>query len=65
MGTSTNWWWFDPAKADRLEQRREAQPSAEVGDRDRPDYLTILSVAAGLLFAGYFVFRRVLQRPSM
>ncbi len=64
-GTSTNWWWIDPAKADRLQQRRKEQPSAEGGDRDSPDYLTILSVAAGLLFAGYFVFRRVLQRPSM
>jgi microcin C transport system substrate-binding protein len=63
QGTSTNWWWFDPAKADRLEQRRKSQPSAEVGDRDSPGYLTILSVAAGLLLAGYFVFRRVLQRP--
>jgi microcin C transport system substrate-binding protein len=63
QGTSTNWWWFDPAKADRLEQRLKEQPPVEVGDRDSPDYLTILSVAAGLLLAGYFVFRRVLQRP--
>ncbi|MFQ5973087.1 MAG: extracellular solute-binding protein [Alphaproteobacteria bacterium] len=64
-GTSVDWWWFDPVKAANLEQREQRQePAAELGTSGRPDVATTLAVLAGLLLAGYFVFRRVMQRPQ-
>jgi len=64
FGTSTNLWWFDPAKADRLEARRQTEvPSAEVEGGD-PGLTVTLALLAGLLLVGFFVFRRVLNRPQ-
>ncbi len=62
IGTSVDWWWFDSAKAARLEQRLEDEPTADLGTGDRPGPATIVTVLAGLLLVGFFVFRRVLQR---
>ena len=62
-GTSINWWWFDPVKAARLEERRREQPVAEVEAGDTPGLGTTLAIMGGLLLAGFFVFRRAWQRP--
>ena len=64
FGTSTSLWWFDPAKAAKLEARRETvSPSAEV-EGDGPGLAVTLTLLAGLLLAGFFVFRRALNRPQ-
>ena len=65
FGTSTDIWWFDPVKAARLEERRVAEPpSAELDGGGRPGLATTLAVIAGLLLAGFFVFRRALHGPQ-
>jgi len=63
IGTSVNWWWFDPVKAAKLEKRLQEEPPGGdlAGDR-RPGVIPIVTLFAGLLVAGFFVFRRVLQR---
>ena len=64
FGTSTDLWWFDPAKAARLEARPETEaPSAEV-EGGGPGLTVTLALLSGLLLAGYFVFRRALNRPQ-
>jgi len=64
QGTSLNWWWLDPVKAADLERRQREQPQAEVESREGPGVFATLVVTAGLLLAGFFVFRRVMQRPQ-
>ncbi len=64
-GTRTSWWWFDPAKAARLEQREETEvPTAELEGEGGPGLIGTLAVFAGLLLVGFFVFRRAWQRPQ-
>ncbi len=64
FGTSTDLWWFDPAKAARLDARRKTkEPSAEI-EGGGPGLTVTLALLAGLLLAGYFVFRRALNRPQ-
>jgi microcin C transport system substrate-binding protein len=64
FGTSTDLWWFDAVKAARLEARRETEiPSAEI-EGGGPGLTASLALLAGLLLAGYFVFRRALNRPQ-
>jgi microcin C transport system substrate-binding protein len=64
FGTSTSLWWFDPAKAANLEARRETvSPSAEV-EGGGPGLAVTLTLLVGLLLAGFFVFRRALNRPQ-
>ncbi len=64
FGTSTDLWWFDSVKAARLEARRETgSPSAE-GEGDGPGLTVTLALLAGLLLAGYFMFRRAMNRPQ-
>ncbi len=64
-GTSTNYWWYDEAKAAALREARSRDtadsPSAS---GDTPGLTTTLFVFAGLLLVGFFVFRRVMARPS-
>ena len=63
IGTSVDWWWFDPAKAAKLEERRKAEPPQTAGEGNgTPGLGATLAVLAGLLIAGYFVFRVALQR---
>ncbi len=65
FGTSYSLWWFDPAQAARLEERKVAEPpSAELDGGGRPGIATMLAVVAGLLLAGFFVFRRALHGPQ-
>ena len=60
-----NWWWFDPAKAEALKERRQQEePVAELERESRPGFGTTIAVIAGLLLAGFFVFRRTMQRPQ-
>jgi microcin C transport system substrate-binding protein len=65
-GTSVNWWWFDPVKAAKLEERDlEGQAISEIEPSQRPGLGTTIVVLAGLLLAGFVVFRRVMQRPQV
>ncbi len=59
-GTSILYWWFDEAKAARLEAERQAQPQAQSSGAGRtPRLPVVLAVLAGLSVVGWFVFRRV------
>ncbi len=63
IGTSVNWWWFDPAKAAKLEERRKTEPpQTALEGGGTPGIGTVFAVLGGLLIAGYFVFRTALQR---
>ncbi len=65
FGTSYGFWWFDPAKAAKLEQRKEIEvPTAEMDGEGGPGLIGTLAVFAGLLLVGFFVFRRAWQRPQ-
>ncbi len=63
-GTSTSLWWFDPEKAERLEQRRITSDIDEPGAADTPGVGTVIAWAAGLGIAGFVVFRRVMGRKE-
>ncbi|MEE8212431.1 MAG: extracellular solute-binding protein, partial [Acidiferrobacterales bacterium] len=64
-GTSIDYWWFDPAKAARLEAERQAEPHvADASGRTMPGIGTTLTVIVGLGLAGFFVFRRVWPRTG-
>jgi microcin C transport system substrate-binding protein len=64
-GTSTDYWWFDAAKAAKLEQsRREQPPITQDRTTDTPGAGITILATIGLLTLGYFVFRRALGRPS-
>ncbi|MEE9561224.1 MAG: hypothetical protein V3V64_10585, partial [Acidiferrobacterales bacterium] len=64
-GTSIDYWWFDPAKAARLEAERQAEPQVADGSgRTMPGIGTTLTVIVGLGLAGFFVFRRVWPRTG-
>ena len=69
-GTSIAYWWFDPAKAARLEQMRKAQPQTSPnGAADRnggaiPGLGTGLAIVLGVGLAGFFVFRHVWHRTG-
>jgi microcin C transport system substrate-binding protein len=64
-GTSTDYWWFDAAKAARLEQSRRHQPPV-TDDRtsEAPGAGVTILATIGLLTLGYFVFRHAMRRPS-
>ena len=65
FGTSWSLWWFDPAKAARLEQRRAAETvTSEVEPEEGQGLGLALAALAGLLLAGAFLFRRALQKPQ-
>jgi len=65
FGTSWVFWWFDPVKADRLEQRRSTEPLVSDTPPEEGQGIGLgLAVLAGLLLAGAFLFRRALHRPQ-
>ena len=61
-GTSIDYWWFDEAKAARLEAARggSAEPM-EATESETPGFGSALLVAAGVILLGFFVFRRVMR----
>jgi microcin C transport system substrate-binding protein len=61
-GTSIDYWWFDEAKAARLEAARDgsAEPM-EATESETPGFGSALLVAAGVILLGFFVFRRVMR----
>ena len=63
-GTSTNYWWADPAKERALAEWRESSQLVETTSRDSGGTLMQLAGFAFLLLVGYFVFRRAMQRPA-
>jgi microcin C transport system substrate-binding protein len=63
-GTSTDYWWFDEAKASRLEQARGDAPLVtEVEQGTRPGAATTIFAVLVLLALGIVVFRHVMRRP--
>jgi microcin C transport system substrate-binding protein len=66
FGTATDLWWFDAQEAARLEAVQQSAPeTAASGRQDRPGLGLTLAAAAGVLVVGFFVFRRVMQRPPV
>lgn len=64
-GTSTNYWWYDEAKAAALREARSREASdSSPTETDTPGLTTTLFVFLGLLLVGFFVFRRVMAKPS-
>lgn len=65
FGTTYEIWWFDPAKAARLEQRQAREPlTGEVQPEEGPGLTLALAALGGLVLAGAFLFRRALHRPQ-
>ncbi|TQV83926.1 ABC transporter substrate-binding protein [Denitrobaculum tricleocarpae] len=64
-GTSTNYWWYDEAKAAALREARSREArDSRPADSDTPGLTTTVFVFLGLLLVGFFVFRRVMAKPS-
>ncbi|MDX1529241.1 MAG: extracellular solute-binding protein, partial [Gammaproteobacteria bacterium] len=62
-GTSTDYWWFDEKKAaDLAEARRNAGSLNDAGSAETPGVGTTVLTAIALLFVGWMVFRKVMQR---
>ncbi len=65
-GTSTEYWWFDAAKAAALEESRRAQPqTTEDRTSDTPGPVMTIVAAIALLSIGYLVFRHAMRRPPI
>jgi microcin C transport system substrate-binding protein len=63
-GTSTDYWWFDETKAQRLEQRLAREAPSDQGEaRTIPGVGTVILGTAALLLLGFFVFRRLMRHP--
>lgn len=64
-GTSSNYWWYDEAKAAALREARSRDASsADSTSGDTPGLTTTFFALIALLLVGFFVFRRVMARPS-
>jgi microcin C transport system substrate-binding protein len=69
-GTSISYWWFDPAKAARLERARSAglpgagADAARSRGGDRPGLGAALTAIAALALAGFVVFRFLWRRTG-
>jgi microcin C transport system substrate-binding protein len=62
-GTTIDLWWFDAAKSAALDARRKRGDRGESAEAGGGWGMT-LAVMAGLLLAGFFVFRYALRRPQ-
>ncbi len=63
-GTSVSYWWFDPAKAERLKERATDLEVADAQTSETPGAGTVVAWFAGLIVVGYFVFRRAMNRKQ-
>ncbi len=64
-GTSTTLWWYDEAKAERLEKRLPDELSGgEPGGKTGPSSFTVAATIAVLAGLGYMLFRRMNQRHA-
>ena len=62
-GTSTDYWWYDEEKAQKLaEARRQAGSLNGSAGAETPGVGTTVLTAIALLFVGWMVFRKVMQR---
>jgi microcin C transport system substrate-binding protein len=64
-GTSIAYWWYDAAKAARLEAARATQrPGSNADARRTPGLAAVVAVFAGLGILAFFVFRRIWRRTG-
>lgn len=61
QGTSISYWWFDPAKAARLKERKQISEAGSDGHQ-APSAATVIGWTAALAVVGFWVFRRALRR---
>ncbi len=62
-GTSTDYWWYDEEKAAKLAEARRASGSLNgAGSAETPGVGVTVLTAIALLFVGWMVFRKVMQR---
>jgi microcin C transport system substrate-binding protein len=61
-GTSVDYWWYDEAKAKRLEERLAQAETAAGGSPATADAGTIAAALAALLALGFFAVRRAMRR---
>ncbi|HSS64312.1 MAG TPA: hypothetical protein VLS27_07750, partial [Gammaproteobacteria bacterium] len=62
-GTSTDYWWYDEDKAARLAEARRVAGSLNGGDSAQtPGVGATVFSAVAVLFVGWMVFRKVMQR---
>ena len=65
FGTSWSFWWFDQAKADRLQRRLASeQPISQAPPQEGHGLGLALAALAGLLLVGAFLFRRALHKAQ-
>ncbi len=66
QGTSTDFWWFDQAKADRLaRQMAGTELATDEPERDAPGAGVMVAIAAAVLMVAYFVVRRAMGRQQV
>ncbi len=64
-GTSTNYWWYDEQKAAKLSEARSRERQSNApSESGTPGLAATFAALAGLLLVGFFVFRRVMAKPS-
>jgi len=63
-GTSSSYWWYDARKAAAIGQVISQDPKALKEGASPGSAVGWFTALAGLLLAGYFVFRRVMRRPG-
>jgi microcin C transport system substrate-binding protein len=64
-GTSIDYWWFDPALARLLEERRSQQPQSAEGSGDRGIGNAVFYIGLGLLMIlGFYGLRRTGRRAA-
>jgi microcin C transport system substrate-binding protein len=63
-GTSVDYWWYDEAKAKRLEERLSRTETVADGLPTGTDIGTVAAWTAGLLVVGFLVVRRAMRRRA-
>lgn len=61
-GTSTNWWWYDPKKAEALKLARGKDKSlVEAEPEDTPGWTLTLLLFGVMVLVAFYIFRRALN----